>query len=253
MPIPTYMVLVWTARLSQWTSLSGSLGRLLKERAASNASWEEAASPPPPCQFKIKHRPFSPPRIKSTDVIWKRDKYHWDFSTPVHVTYAMTHTIFTQNHTNIKFTLPVPPPSLWNYAGANQYSELSVHKSLCPFGHKSLQHQNFTIMCGSIFNICHLYWKLCSEVNSKGLVTLQSICAQDCDLRIPRFSRKYFKSAMSPFTNAAILAFWIMQCPAESHLMQCCSTAQNVLLVQRPWASNSISCLLKQYSLGLVC
>lgn len=65
----TYIVLAWMITLSQWTSLLGSLGRLLKEREACKASWDEAASPPPPCQFKTTHLPVSWPRTRSTEVI----------------------------------------------------------------------------------------------------------------------------------------------------------------------------------------
>lgn len=68
----TYIVLAWIMMLSQWTSLSGSFGRLLKDLAACRASWEDAASPPPPCQLKTTHRPDSLPRTRSTEVICTR-------------------------------------------------------------------------------------------------------------------------------------------------------------------------------------
>ena len=62
------MVLAWITMPSQWTSLSGSLGLRLKEREACRASWVDAASPPPPCQFRTTHLPASLPRTRSTDV-----------------------------------------------------------------------------------------------------------------------------------------------------------------------------------------
>lgn len=68
----TYIVLAWIMMLSQWTSLSGSFGRLLKDLAACRASWADAASPPPPCQLKTTHRPDSLPRTRSTEVICTR-------------------------------------------------------------------------------------------------------------------------------------------------------------------------------------
>lgn len=66
----THIVLAWIVKVSQCTSLSGSLGLRLKDRAACKASWDEAASPPPPRQFRITQRPDSLSRIKSTEVIW---------------------------------------------------------------------------------------------------------------------------------------------------------------------------------------
>lgn len=84
---PTHMVLAWITMPSQWTSLSGSLGLRLKEREACRASWVDAASPPPPCQFRTTHLPASLPRTRSTDVICEKEvcqKGHlvWFVTTP---------------------------------------------------------------------------------------------------------------------------------------------------------------------------
>lgn len=67
------MVLAWITMLSQWTSLSGSLGLRLNEREACRASWADAASPPPPCQFRTTHLPASLPRTRSMDVICEEE------------------------------------------------------------------------------------------------------------------------------------------------------------------------------------
>lgn len=68
----TYMVFAWMETASQSICCSGTRILLLKERDACKASWLDAASPPPPLQFRYTQRPLSVPSIRSTCVIWFR-------------------------------------------------------------------------------------------------------------------------------------------------------------------------------------
>lgn len=104
------MVLAWMEMASQSTCCSGTRVLLLKERDACKASWVDAASPPPPLQFRYTQRPLSLPSIRSTCVIWSRG----------FINYTHTHTFIYFYGTNSNrvprsfFQRPQSWPQIWS-------------------------------------------------------------------------------------------------------------------------------------------